>query len=98
MFLSYLHFSNYVDNLSKKYIFIVFLLVEDELATRKTLKNILKADGYTVHETADGAEIHYALSEHNIKLIIMGISLPGKMACCWRVISRVCQRRTNISY
>ncbi|CAK8743936.1 Aerobic respiration control protein ArcA [Sodalis praecaptivus] len=54
------------------------LIVEDESVTRNTLKSIFEAEGYMVHEATDGAEMHRALSEHDINLVIMDINLPGK--------------------
>ncbi|MDR7872711.1 two-component system response regulator ArcA [Yersinia mollaretii] len=54
------------------------LIVEDEIVTRNTLKNIFEAEGYVVHEANDGAEMHHILSENDINLVIMDINLPGK--------------------
>jgi len=54
------------------------LIVEDELVTRNTLKSIFEAEGYTVYEATDGAEMHQALTEHTVNLVIMDINLPGK--------------------
>ncbi|KMV74033.1 two-component system response regulator ArcA [Rosenbergiella epipactidis] len=54
------------------------LIVEDELVTRNTLKSIFEAEGYTVYEATDGAEMHHALTEHTVNLVIMDINLPGK--------------------
>ena len=54
------------------------LIVEDELVTRNTLKSIFEAEGYRVSEANDGTEMHKALSENKINLVIMDINLPGK--------------------
>ncbi|KMV29122.1 two-component system response regulator ArcA [Photobacterium swingsii] len=54
------------------------LIVEDEHVTRNTLKSIFEAEGYTVFEANDGAEMHQMLSEHHVHLVIMDINLPGK--------------------
>lgn len=54
------------------------LIVEDELVTRNTLKSIFEAEGYAVYEATDGAEMHRALTEKTINLVIMDINLPGK--------------------
>ncbi|QUJ67949.1 two-component system response regulator ArcA [Photobacterium sp. GJ3] len=54
------------------------LIVEDEQVTRNTLKSIFEAEGYTVLEASDGAEMHKILSEHSVHLVIMDINLPGK--------------------
>ncbi|GAB6261468.1 two-component system response regulator ArcA [Photobacterium sp. CCB-ST2H9] len=54
------------------------LIVEDEQVTRNTLKSIFEAEGYTVFEASDGAEMHKMLSEHPVHLVIMDINLPGK--------------------
>jgi len=54
------------------------LIVEDELVTRNALKNIFQAEGYQVLEATDGDEMHDALSQNDIDLVIMDINLPGK--------------------
>ncbi len=54
------------------------LIVEDELVTRNTLKSIFQAEGYTVFEASDGAEMHHIMSENDINLVLMDINLPGK--------------------
>lgn len=54
------------------------LIVEEESVTCNTLKSNFEAEGYMVHETTDGAEMHRALSEHDINLVIMDINLPNK--------------------
>ena len=54
------------------------LIVEDEHVTRNTLKSIFEAEGYTVFEANDGAEMHQMLSENPVHLVIMDINLPGK--------------------
>ncbi|PSV00192.1 two-component system response regulator ArcA [Photobacterium leiognathi subsp. mandapamensis] len=54
------------------------LIVEDEHVTRNTLKSIFEAEGYTVYEANDGAEMHQMLSENPVHLVIMDINLPGK--------------------
>ncbi len=54
------------------------LIVEDEQVTRNTLKSIFEAEGYTVFEANDGADMHQMLSDHPVHLVIMDINLPGK--------------------
>lgn len=54
------------------------LIVEDELVTRNALKGLFEAEGYRVTEANDGDEMHDALKEQPIDLIIMDINLPGK--------------------
>ncbi|PKH02786.1 two-component system response regulator ArcA [Psychromonas sp. MB-3u-54] len=54
------------------------LIVEDELVTRNMLKSVFEAEGYNVLEANDGNEMHQAIKENNINLIIMDINLPGK--------------------
>ncbi|PSV26028.1 MULTISPECIES: two-component system response regulator ArcA [unclassified Photobacterium] len=54
------------------------LIVEDEHVTRNTLKSIFEAEGYTVFEANDGAEMHQMLSDNPVHLVIMDINLPGK--------------------
>ena len=54
------------------------LIVEDELVTRNSLKSIFEAEGYDVLEAVNGDEMHTALSNNVIDLVIMDINLPGK--------------------
>ena len=54
------------------------LIVEDELVTRNSLKSIFEAEGYDVLEAVNGDEMHTALSDNVIDLVIMDINLPGK--------------------
>ncbi|WP_341503209.1 two-component system response regulator ArcA [Gallaecimonas sp. GXIMD4217] len=54
------------------------LIVEDETVTRTTLKGLFEAEGYVVHEASDGEEMHSALANNPINLVIMDINLPGK--------------------
>ena len=54
------------------------LIVEDEAVTRNTLKGIFEAEGYTVLEAQDGAEMHQLLTDHTVNLVVMDINLPGK--------------------
>lgn len=54
------------------------LIVEDEKATRESLKSVFEAEGYAVFEANNGNEMHNILSEQVINLIIMDINLPGK--------------------
>ncbi|MFI3244973.1 MAG: two-component system response regulator ArcA [Ferrimonas sp.] len=54
------------------------LIVEDEAVTSTTLKSIFEAEGYQVTMATDGEEMHAALKNHKINLVIMDINLPGK--------------------
>ncbi|GAA5192231.1 two-component system response regulator ArcA [Ferrimonas gelatinilytica] len=54
------------------------LIVEDEAVTSNTLKSIFEAEGYTVTVAVDGEEMHNALKNSKISLVIMDINLPGK--------------------
>ncbi|NKF49271.1 two-component system response regulator ArcA [Shewanella sp. WXL01] len=54
------------------------LIVEDEAVTRNTLRSIFEAEGYVVVEANDGAEMHKAMQENKINLVVMDINLPGK--------------------
>ena len=54
------------------------LIVEDELVTRNSLKSIFEAEGYKVLEAINGDEMHAALTDHDVDLVIMDINLPGK--------------------
>lgn len=54
------------------------LIVEDEAVTRNTLRSIFEAEGYVVTEANDGAEMHKALQENKVNLVVMDINLPGK--------------------
>lgn len=54
------------------------LIVEDEAVTSNTLKSIFEAEGYNVTVAVDGEEMHNALKNDKISLVIMDINLPGK--------------------
>ena len=54
------------------------LIVEDELVTRNSLKSIFEAEGYDVLEANNGDEMHEALTDNDVDLVIMDINLPGK--------------------
>ncbi|ABE56262.1 two component transcriptional regulator, winged helix family [Shewanella denitrificans OS217] len=54
------------------------LIVEDEAVTRNTLRSIFEAEGYVVTEANDGAEMHKAMQDNKINLVVMDINLPGK--------------------
>ncbi|OOF48877.1 two-component system response regulator ArcA [Rodentibacter trehalosifermentans] len=54
------------------------LLVEDETVTRNALKGIFEAEGYSVLEAQDGAEMHEILKNNTVNLVVMDINLPGK--------------------
>lgn len=54
------------------------LIVEDEAVTRNTLRSIFEAEGYVVTEANDGAEMHKALQDNKVNLVVMDINLPGK--------------------
>lgn len=54
------------------------LIVEDELVTRNALKSIFEAEGYDVLEANNGDEMHEALTDNDVDLVIMDINLPGK--------------------
>lgn len=48
--------------------------------TRNSLKSIFEAEGYDVLEATNGDEMHAALTDNEVNLVIMDINLPGKMA------------------
>ncbi|RYV00638.1 two-component system response regulator ArcA [Shewanella sp. OPT22] len=54
------------------------LIVEDEAVTRNTLRSIFEAEGYSVSEANDGAEMHKAMQDNKVNLVVMDINLPGK--------------------
>lgn len=54
------------------------LIVEDEAVTRNTLRSIFEAEGYVVTEANDGAEMHKAMQDNKVNLVVMDINLPGK--------------------
>ncbi|WP_133405817.1 two-component system response regulator ArcA [Parashewanella tropica] len=54
------------------------LIVEDEAVTRNTLRSIFEAEGYEVSEANDGAEMHKAMQDNKVNLVVMDINLPGK--------------------
>jgi two-component system aerobic respiration control protein ArcA len=70
------------------------LIVEDELVTRNTLRNIFEAEGYIVHEANDGDEMNRLLTQSPISLIIMDINLPGKNGL---LLARELREKDNIA-
>lgn len=54
------------------------LIVEDEIVTRATLKEIFEAEGYHVLEAQDGNEMYAVLAAYSVDLIVLDINLPGK--------------------
>ena len=70
------------------------LIVEDELVTRNTLRNIFEAEGYIVHEANDGEEMNRLLAQMPISLIIMDINLPGKNGL---LLARELREKDNIA-
>ncbi|GLS83588.1 two-component system response regulator ArcA [Paraferrimonas haliotis] len=69
------------------------LIVEDEAVTRKTLRSIFEAEGYQVTEANDGEEMHRALSETKVNLVVMDINLPGKNGL---LLARELRETTNL--
>lgn len=53
------------------------LLVEDAVSLRKPVVKALKASGFAVDETGDGAEGYWLASEHEYDVILLDIMLPG---------------------
>lgn len=53
------------------------LCVEDEVANRVLMRDILKRAGYDVTEVADGASALSALEAESIDLVVMDLRLPG---------------------
>jgi two-component system aerobic respiration control protein ArcA len=70
------------------------LIVEDEQVTRNTLKSIFEAEGYRVFEASDGEEMHTALTDNTINLVIMDINLPGKNGL---LLARELREQANIA-
>ena len=54
------------------------LIVEDEDVTRFNLRNLFKAEGYSVSEAIDGETMEQELKANPVSLVIMDINLPGK--------------------
>lgn len=59
------------------------LIVEDEVVTRDTLRSTFEAERYVVTEAKDSAEMHKAMQENNIDLVVMDINIPGKDELFW---------------
>ncbi len=70
------------------------LIVEDELVTRNTLKNIFEAEGYMVYEATDGTEMHHILTENDVNLVILDINLPGKNGL---LLARELREKANVA-
>jgi DNA-binding response OmpR family regulator len=56
---------------------IKILVVDDEKASRKTLGDILRLEGYDVITAADGTKALAILEEDNIDLMLLDIRMPG---------------------
>jgi DNA-binding response OmpR family regulator len=56
---------------------IRILVVDDELAFRDSLRDILLAEGYQVEVAEDGLQAIQALSEHDYDLVLLDIRMPG---------------------
>lgn len=69
------------------------LIVEDEAVTRSTLRSVFEAEGYSVSEASDGGQMHAALAEQDINLVMMDINLPGKNGL---MLARELRESTNI--
>ncbi len=54
------------------------LIVDDEKAIRKTLRDILEYEKYTVDEAADGAEAIKKIKENTYDLVLCDIKMPKK--------------------
>lgn len=52
------------------------LLVDDEKSIRKTLKEILEYEGYTVDEAQDGAEGYRMIQDGDYDVVLMDIKMP----------------------
>ena len=53
------------------------LLVEDEEALRKVMRDLLERDGYTVAEAGDGVQALDAVDRHAPDVILLDLNLPG---------------------
>ncbi len=71
----------------------IVLIVEDEIVTRTTLKNLFEAEGYQVLEAEDGEQMHDLFNNNNINLVIMDINLPGKNGL---LLAREVRNRKNV--
>lgn len=52
------------------------LLIDDEKSIRKTLKEILEYEGYTVDEASDGAEGFRMIQEGDYDIVLCDIKMP----------------------
>ncbi len=55
------------------------LVVEDESGVRKVIRNVLRAEGYTVLEAGDGLQAKIIFEQHpgNIDLLVGDVMMPG---------------------
>lgn len=54
----------------------VLLVIDDESAIRKTLREILSFEGYNVLEAADGEQGYKTLTENKVDLVLCDIKMP----------------------
>jgi CheY-like chemotaxis protein len=52
------------------------LIVEDDTATRQSLRKVLEAEGCVVHEASDGEKAVGQLAQHHYDAIVLDIALP----------------------
>lgn len=52
------------------------LIVEDDVATRQSLRRVLEAEGCFVHEANDGEKAVGQLAQHRYDAIVLDIALP----------------------
>jgi CheY-like chemotaxis protein len=52
------------------------LIVEDDIATRESLRKVLEGEGCTVDEAADGEKAVGNLARHQYDAIVLDIALP----------------------
>lgn len=53
------------------------LVVDDEAAMRRTLRDLLSLEGYEVHTAQDGQEALHILEEGEFDLMILDLRMPG---------------------
>lgn len=53
------------------------LIVDDEKASRKSLRDILRLEGYTVTDKENGEEALKALEENDFDLMLLDLKMPG---------------------
>lgn len=55
----------------------VILVVDDDAEMRSLLAGLLRDNGYVVHVAANGDEMQEKLAEHDVRLMLLDVMMPG---------------------